>query len=199
MSKQTRTVDAVVEPFAPTATNRKRASQLRAMARAGAMLSPEDAAWLGDYDEARGVKADERSMGASRGRKVSYVEEEHEAMGEGSSAVAEMAAAGSMCREEGRRYDSLLTVGIAALRQAVDTYGKMTTMVLERNKNLEEAHIEMMRACAGEYRNRVEAETDLIRVQRENGLHEQEEKKDGIAEMAEQLLPLIMAQMGKPS
>ena len=88
---------------------------MRLALKHGQMLTPEEAAWLADYDNARQVAADARegsSVGASRAHKVSFTEETREAVGEGSSAVAEVAAAGAMVREEGRRYDSLIAVGI---------------------------------------------------------------------------------------
>lgn len=191
------------EPFSPTPSNRVRASQLRAKAKAGAMLSPEDAAWLADYDQARARTADARdskeNLGASKGRKISYTEEEQESVGVGDSMVAQTAAAGAMVREEGRRLDSLVTVGIAALRESVEVYKTISTTVLtqilDRNKNLEEAHVDMMRAMSKQYLARVEAEGEIARLEKETG---GEEKKDGIAELAEQLMPFFLQAMGGP-
>jgi len=183
-------VNTSQDRFAPTASNRARASQLRAKARAGAFLSPEDAAWLADYDEARGEKADQKqAFGASKARRVSYTEEEQEAVGSG-SAAAEMAAAGAMAREEGRRYDSLISVGIMALRAANDMQAKMVEALLERNRNLEEAHVSMMQASGKQYIRSVEAEAELVRLKAAMG--EGEEKKDEISQLAEQFLPYIM-------
>jgi hypothetical protein len=181
------------EPFTATAANRARASKLRGIARAGGSLSPEDAAWLADYDEARGVTADERqAFGASKARKVSYVEEEQEAVGTG-GAAAEMAAAGAMVREEGRRYDSLISVGITALRYANDLQTKMVEQLLERNRNLEEAHVQMMQAAGKQHIRSIEAEAELVRLRT---MMEDPEKKDEIAQLAEQFMPFIMAKLG---
>lgn len=195
MAKKRDTIEAEVidEPFAPSAANRVRASKLRAMVKAGGILSPEDAAWLADYDEARGRKADERAFGASRGKRTTFTEEEHEAVGEG-SAAAEMAAAGAMVREEGRRYDSLISVGITALRHANDMQARMNESMLKRAANLEDAHVEMMRVMTKMWVRNAELEAELVRK-----THELEppadEKKDAITEMAEQMMPFIIAQV----
>lgn len=174
---------------------RTRASVLRAKVRAGAILAPEDAAWLADYEDERLRVADERAFGASRGRKESYTLEEHEAVGEG-SAAAEMAAAGSMVREEGRRLDSLVSVGISALRLANETYREILSAVMERNQSLEAAHVKMMGIYSSEFMNRVSAESEVERLAKEVEGGGGEDKKDGLTQLADQLLPLILAQMG---
>lgn len=181
-------------PFAPTPANRARASQLRAAIRRGAIPTAADAAWLADYDAERDRVAEGRgSRGASRGRRVSYTEEETEAVGEGSSAVAEMAAAAATSREEGRRLDSLITVGITALREAADMYKSMTSALLERNRDLEAAHVSMVRASSREYLARIEAEGEIARLEKEA---DPDGKKDGIERLAEQLLPFLMPALG---
>jgi hypothetical protein len=196
--RETIQAEPVDDPTSPNPGNRVRAATLRARQRAGGFLAPEDAAWLADYEEARSRTRDKRddSLGASRARKVSYTEEEQEAVGSGSSAVAEVAAAGAMVREEGRRYDSLISVGITALRTACDMQSKMVEALLERNRDLESAHVSMMQASGKQYIRSVEAEAELVKIKQEMG---GDEKKDAIAEMAEQLLPFILAKMGGPA
>jgi hypothetical protein len=183
-----------VDAFASTPANRARAHKLRLQMRANGMLAEADATWLADYEEQRArVQLDQRNRGASRARKVSYTEEEQEAAGEGSAAdsAASAAAMGTMVREEGRRYDSLIGVGITALRTAVDVYGKMCAHMMQRNHDLERAHIDMMEAYREHFLGRVEAEAELEVVRRQA----EEGDKDGLSKLAEQLLPFIAPQL----
>lgn len=193
-AKVVATVDDVIPP---TPSNRVRASQLRAKIRLGAILSPEDTAWLADYDNDRAKTADSKaaaSIGASRARKVSYTEEEAESMGTG--AAAETAAAAAMSREEGRRYDSLISVGITALRQAVDTYAKMCNHMMDRNAQLETSHVAMMDAIRENYLARVSAEGETERALKAAEDAETAGEKDGIGQLAEQLLPHLLQSLG---
>jgi hypothetical protein len=155
------------------------------------MLPAEDAAWLADYEEERGRVQD---RGASRSHKVAYTEESAEAVGTGPA--AEMAAAGMMSREEGRRYDSLIAVGITALRTATDTYEKMCGQLLQRNQQLEEAHVEMMRAyrmtVLARVKSDAEAEAGKIIREAEEKAEATAEDADPITKLAGELLPSLL-------
>lgn len=192
-------IQAEPKPFAPTPSNRVRASSLRARLKAGGFLTPEDAAWLSDYEEARARDRDLRNgvVGASRSHKVEYSEETAESVGTG--AAAEVAAAAAMSREEGRRYDSLLSVGITALRTAVDTYSKMCNHMLERNRELERSHVQMMDAIREHTIARIDAEAEVAQLAKEA----EAGGSDGIGKLAEQLLPYLLPSLdplagGKP-
>ena len=94
-----------------------------------------------------------------------------------------------MVRDEGRRHDSLLTIGIEALRSAGDPYGKMAELMMRRNEQLEKAHVEMMQSIRTHFLARVEAEGEADRLAKEA---EGGEEKDGIGKLAEQLLPYFL-------
>lgn len=181
------------DPLAGTASNRSKATKLRAKARAGAVLTPEEAAWLGDYEAAR-ERVGNDSMGASRGRRIHYTEEENESVGVGSSAVAEMASAGAMSREEGRRYDYLMTIGMTALERSNKAWEKMVETLLERNGQLEHAHVEMMHASAGEYMRRIKTEAAI--EQMKTNIEAGEEKPDMLSQIVEMLAPMMIAKLG---
>ncbi len=142
----------VVETKAVPPKARVRAAKLRARARAGLPLSTDEATELHDYESAR-------SMGASKSgsRRVSYTEEEESAQSVGTGSAAEMAAAGAMVREEGRRLDSILTVGISALQRSNDVYFQMVQALLKRTENFETSQIKMMTAMREHYLGRIEA------------------------------------------
>jgi hypothetical protein len=182
------------EPAKPA--DRVRAAKLRAKLRGGLVLNAIDAAWLADYESTRESRADVRaSVGASRARRTTFTEEEQEAIGEGDAGAA-AAAAGFMVREEGRRLDSLVSVGITALKEACEIQKGMVKLLLERNRDLESAHVSMMLASGKQYVRGVEAEAEITRMKVLAGHEEEEEKQDPISELAAQLFPLLMAKLG---
>ena len=179
----------------PTPGERSRAAKLRLLRKAGKELIEEDALWLETYEQ--GQEAHAEAIGASRASRVTYEEETREAVGTGDAAAVEAVSVAALAREEGRRYDSLLTVGIEALRTAVDTYQKMAVQILERNGQLERAQIEMMATVRRSILASVHAEADaeaerLAREAAEAGAG----GSDGLTKLAEQLLPLILSQLG---
>ena len=175
-------------PFAATPSNRARAHRLRLQMRANmGVLDEADATWLAGYEEERAAASDGMPRGASRGRRVSYTEEEHEAAGEGDSAAA-AAAAGAMVREDGRRLDSMLGVSMTAMQKAFEMSMRMCQMMACRNRELEEAHVSMMEAYRSHFLGRVEAEAELEVIKRTV----EEGDKDGLEKVAEMLLPYIL-------
>jgi hypothetical protein len=180
----------------PSPAQRVRASKLRGRAKAGLPLSPEEAAELHDYESDRA-----EAKGASQSRRVSYTEEESAAIGTG-SAAAEAAAAGAMVREEGRRLDSVLTVGITALRTACDQYAKMVETMSRRTEKFEETLVKMMTAQTNlidrvreSELERIDAEINAAAIAAEA---EQAGEKggDAISKMVEELLPVFLAKLG---
>ena len=185
-----------VERFAGTPANKTRASKLRAKLGVET-LDEDDAEWLAGYESERARVAEEkRSRGAraaSRTRRTSYEEEEHEAVGEGEAASMAVAA-GFQAREEGRRLDSLVGVGMTALKTAFDMSMTVCRQMADRNLQLERAHVDMMAAYRQHFLGRVEAEVENINLQ--NALDKAESgDKDGLAQIAEMLLPLIMPKL----
>jgi hypothetical protein len=179
-----------VDPFSSTPANRARAHKLRLQMRANMGLDEADSTWLAGYEEQRAATSEGISRGASRGRKVSYTEEEHEAAGEVDAAAA--AAAGAMVREEGRRLDSMIGVSMTAMQKAFDMSMKMCQMMSDRNRELETAHVSMMEAYRSHFLGRVEAEAELEVMKRTA----EEGDKDSLSSLAEMLLPYILPALG---
>jgi hypothetical protein len=177
-------MDEPTEKPAPHPINvRVKAARLRSRARTGLPLAPEEAAELHAY---------EQSVGASKSasRKVSYTEEEDSAQAYGTGGAAEMAAAGAMVREEGRRLDSILTVGISALQRSNDVYFQMVQALLKRTENFEMSQIKMMTAMREHYLGRIEAEGELMKVE-----NAKEDEQDPLTKMATDMLPMLLPQI----
>lgn len=138
--------------------------RIRAKVRVHAPVSPEDAAWLGDYERA-GTERRGDSAGASRSasRKVSYTEEEHQAAAVGTGSAAEMAAAAAMSREEGRRLDSIVDRGIGALERACNAWEKMTAALLKERQADAQTHRALLESLRSHFLARAEAEASLIK------------------------------------
>jgi len=129
-----------------------------------APVSPEDAAWLADYENRTAAnKAGDMGASASRSRKVSYTEEEQEAAAVGYGSAAEMAAGAAMVREEGRRIDNIVDRGINALVRAVETYDKMVAHLLKERQTDAALHRTLLESVRQHYIARTEAEAELIR------------------------------------
>jgi len=169
------------DPSNPAA--RQRAYRIRHKVANQKPVTPEDAAWLHDYERAQ-------SKGASASRKVSYTEEEHAAIGTGSA--AEVAASAAMVREEGRREDSLADKGMQAMERANDRLEKLVDFCMARMQVLEDSHLEMWAKHRESRMREVDAEVALIEAQAAN-----EGKEDDISKTAAELLPMILKQLGK--
>lgn len=137
--------------------HRTKASKIRTRIRAGAQVTPEEAAWLADYEEEQRRPKD---VGGSRSERIINIEERSEAVGTG--AAAEVAAAAAMTREEGRRLDYLLQGSVNALMKAVETYKSVTETLLERTLAMEEVHMGMLGTIREQYIARTQAEVDAI-------------------------------------
>lgn len=183
----------------PTTGQRNKASRLRQDVKNNEPVSPDDLAWLLDYErkeQERIHKIEDAAAragvkGASRRRKVTHVEEEEERAGTGDAAIAAVAAAAET-REEGRRLDTLIGLGHQALLGAVEAYKSMTAQVLERNHQLERAQIRMMDTVRLHFLARVDAEGQAEDLARELEQRPEEEKRDALSRMADELLPMLM-------
>lgn len=180
----------------PTPAKRVKIAKLRGRAKAGLPLAPEEAAEVLEYDRERELAAEARGSSKSASRKVSYTEEESAAQAEGTGAAAEVAAAGAMVKEEGRRLDSILTVGIAALQRSNEVYFQMVTSMMGRMEKAETAQLKMMEAVRQNFLGRVEAEGDLVRAEADRDAAESADKNDDpITKMAGELLPMLLPQL----
>jgi hypothetical protein len=142
--------------------------RLRAKVRVHAPVSPEDAAWLGDY-EREGADRRGESSGTSRAasRKVSYTEEETAAEAYGTGSAAAVAAAAALSREEGRRLDSIIDRGISALQRACDAWEKMTGALLKERQADAQTHRALLESLRSHFLARSEAEGALIKAEAE--------------------------------
>ena len=175
----------------PTTGQRNRAARLRQAVTAGSTTTPDDLAWLLDYESKQQQRAEKTaSAGASKKSKVTHTEETEERIGLGDATVA-AAAAAAESREEGRRLDTLLSLGHQAMLGAVDAYKNMCGQLLQRNHDLERAHIRMLDTVRTHYLARVDAEGEAAELERELD-KPQEEKKDALSQMAEELLPMLL-------
>lgn len=180
----------------PTASERTRASRIRAALKMGQEIDSEDAAWFADYETAREATAQAKaSRGASQSRKVSYTEEESAAVGEGDPIVA-AAAAGAVEREAGQRLDGIMALSMASMKEANELLLTMTKQMMKRTENFEITLVKMM-----------EAQANLIHSHRENALRatdaeiramelEKGAEEDGLSKMAAELLPILMERLG---
>lgn len=179
-------IDPEVITPGKSGSHRNKAYQIRAKQRAGDPVSPEDLAWLLDYEAAQ----KSTSTGASASRRVSYTEEESAAVGTG--AAAEVAAAGALAREEGRRIDYLLQRGMEAMQTAFNMQAKMCDQLMRDNHDLKEVQMAMLETVRAQYLARTQAEVDLMQSQADAN---RDEKKDAISEMVEAMAPALMAKV----
>lgn len=159
-------------PAAPTppagavpASDRTKASKLRAKLRAGVMLMPSEEDWLRAYEATLRAKGSP-DFGASASEKITstHVEERHAAVGTG-DAAAHAVVAGAMVREEGKRLDALIaqsiaatSAGMTAMQRACDLYGSMAeNMLADRMADREEMRT-LMASIRTHYLARIDAE-----------------------------------------
>jgi hypothetical protein len=179
----------------PRASERVKASQIRAKIKLGQQLESDEAAWFADYQAARDAVQTEKA--ASRARKVSYTEEEHEAVGEGESAAVAAAAGAAMVTADGQRLDGIVSLAMASMTQANQLLMDMTANMMKRTEGFELTLIRMM-----------EAQADLVNQHRENAIRatdaeirameaesEHGEKEDSISQMVKELLPALIQQL----
>lgn len=188
-----------------TGAERTAISKLRVKARAGTATA-EEAAKVAEYEGARegprgSAPAAPPSTGSSRAasRKVSYTEEETAAEAAGTGAAAEAAAstaAAFMVREEGKRLDSILTIGIGALQKACDQYAAMVQVLIKRTESFETTNVKLLEAMSDHFVGRAELEAELLT---EKAKTEAAAIKaaaagdpDGFEGIAKQLLPFIL-------
>lgn len=177
----------ILPPSDPKNPNaRVRASRIRGRVNRNA-ASPEEIAWLQDYDAAR----EPESRGASAHRKESYTVEESAAAGTG-DAAAVAAANAAWAREEGRQETSLADRGMAALERAFARQERMVEFMMARMQVIEESHLETLALNRQLYQEHTQAEIALMRKEAE-----EEGKGDQISAMAAELLPLMMKQLQK--
>lgn len=162
------------------AADRTRAYRIRAKVKQQQEVSPEEAAWLSDYEAAQ-------SKGASASRRVSYTEEEHAAVGTGSA--AEVAASAALAREEGRRIDYLASTGIRAMEAAFGMLHKVSELMMGRMQQMEDVHLGMLDAVRTHYLERTKAEAEAIRKEAEEG------QQGGMEQMA---MAMLLQRLGVP-
>lgn len=164
--------------------------RLRGKVKVGAPLSPEDAAWLEQYEQARDSAKQATSAGASRRRVVEHREEESVAVGVGGA--AEVAAAAALSREEGRRYDHLLDGVVRGFTSQATIWQQITAALLADKIEDRKVIRDLLRA---HHDNRVtiaEMEADAIRRDAEHS-----DDKDPISKVANDVVTgLIMSKMG---
>lgn len=176
--------DKPIEPEVIGPKERQRAYRIRSRVKVGAAVEPEDVAFLADFE------ARTKNAGASSSRKVSYTEEEHAAAGIGTA--AEMAAAGMMAREEGRREDNLARIGMDALKAANELLMSIVKENRKQASDLQAVHLQMLGTVREQYLARTNAEIETMRAE---AAAEEEGKRDGIDGLAEQLLPMLLERM----
>lgn len=165
-----------------THADRSRAARIRLKLKQYMEVAPEDLAWLEAY-EARTKGAD---MGASvaASREVTYTERETAAAAVGTGAAAETAAGAAMLvREEGKRLDTILSLGMNCLVRSVETYERMVKQLLaerEQDAKLQRTLLESVRT---HYVARAEAEADLIHAEAEAAADHQGDGQNGAEKM----------------
>ncbi len=150
-----------------------RANRLRLRIKAGSRVAPADIAWLTQYEASR--KNDghgsqgAHGRSAAKSRRVSYTEEETAQAAEGTGdAAASMAAAAMMTRAEGERLDSILKIGVSALKEAVEAYKSMCESLLAERQADAQTHRALLESLRTHFLERAEAESELVRQQAEH-------------------------------
>jgi hypothetical protein len=168
--------------------HKQKAYRIRRQVENGSPVTSEDAEWFAHYEDAIRRKAEERvvnpdgSMGASKNRKVSYTEEESQAVGMGEAAA--IAASSALAREEGKRLDNLMDRAITAMEKgngfmekACVMFSKMTEHCLAQSKTMMDTHIQILDSLREHHIARTEAESELVAA----GLAEPPDETNDIA------------------
>lgn len=179
---------------APASSERTKASKIRAKIKLGQTLESDEAAWFADYESAREATA---ARGASQSKKISYTEEEHQAVGEGESAAVAAAAGAAMVTAEGNRLDSVISLAMASMKEANELLLTMTRQMMKRTEGFEETLIKMMQSqvkLVDQHRENAiratDAEIRAIEAEANQG-----GEKDEISDMIKEILPAMMAQI----
>jgi hypothetical protein len=98
---------------------------------------------------------------------VSYTEEETAAAAEGTGDAAAIAAGAMVARAEGERLDSILKIGVNALKEAVEAYKAMCGSLLAERQADAATHRVLLESLRAHFLDRAEAEAELIRQQAE--------------------------------
>lgn len=155
-----------------TAADRSKAYRLRMALKAGQPIDNDDDAWLDDYTaKANAGTSPNRATKSSR---VMHFEET-DACAEGESASTALAA-GWQAREEGRRYDALLNVGISAMKDACLMYHQMCKDLLARTAQLEKAQLDLTTSLSEQFLARTKAEGDSLLAMRKADMDSQDYK-----------------------
>lgn len=175
--------------------DRQKATKLRVRAKAGVITAVESA-WLREYDRARDdskkLPESPRDTGrsASATKRISYTEEETAAAAEGTGTAAEVAAAGMVVREEGRRLDSIIDRGINALVEANKMHQAMNAALLAERQADAVIQRQLLESVRTHFLARTEAEAELER----RGQVDVDDVDD-IGKLAGQLLPHLLGAM----
>lgn len=154
-------------------TESNRAGRIRLRLKAKQRVSTADLTWLTEYEKTRGNNGhgnngNAHGRSAQKSRRVSYTEEETQAAAEGTGSAADIAAAALATRAEGERLDSILKIGVNALKEAVEAYKSMAAALLEERQADAQTHRALLESLRTHFLERTEAEAELIRVQAEN-------------------------------
>lgn len=177
--------------------NRTKAARLRRRAAANVPLSPEETAWLDEYDQAQRQTGSARA--ASKSRKLTHIEEESESAAEshGPGSVAFVAATAAATREEGRRLDFLASAGLQAFNMAFGRVLEMNKQLLERNLALEESHVALMNVVTQSHVDLTAAQIETMKIEAEAEARETANSPEGINGMIQQALPALLSEAAK--
>jgi hypothetical protein len=176
--------------------HKQKAYRIRKMVENGSPISTDDAEFFAQYEEAIRRKAEEKvgDFGASKNRKVSYTEEETQAVGMGEAAM--VAASAAATREEGKRLDSLMDRAITAMEKGNDfmaracmMFSKMTEHCLQQSKTMMDTHVQILDSLREHHIARTQAESELVAA----GLAEE---PDETSEFATDLVKGVLQGMG---
>lgn len=157
-----------------TPADRSRAYRLRTAIKNGQEIDDDDDEWLNDYT-AKAREATQPSRAAKASKVMHYEEHAAEATGDGAATAL---AAGSWAREEGRRIDSLIAVGLGAMQNACNIYHQICVDLMNRTAMSEKAQLDLTLSIREHYLARTQAETDAMIAQRQAAFDRQEAARE---------------------
>jgi hypothetical protein len=158
-----------------TPADRSRAYRLRSALKSGQEIEPDDDEWLNEYT-AKANASTQPSRAAKASKVMHYEEHAAEATGDGAATAL---AAGSWAREEGRRIDSLIAVGLGAMQNACNIYHQICVDLMNRTAMSEKAQLDLTLSIREHYLARTQAETDAMIAQRQAAFDRQEAAREG--------------------
>lgn len=180
----------------PPPAHRTKAAKIRKALKTGAKVTEIDQLWLADYEEKTAAGDNPGSYGRSASKKKVHrqetIEEEQAAEGTG-TAAAHAAGMVLMTREEGRQLDKVLTIGVDALKAAVDVYKKAFEDLAADRIEDRKAMRELMGAVREAFVSEAEAQAALVEQQAQ---HDAEEKAKGGDETQALALTLLAKHLG---